>query len=754
MKMRLRSLRALTFKLAMCLTGSVAFGQVAGPTWVAFDTQPAGTPPSIVADRLNTNEDQSAFNITFHGFYHEPVTIPGVGNFRRVFLELHRNNRSTMTAGRPQLPVIPLKIAIPTNAPALGTPQVSILASTQLTAFDVRPAQPDYIEEEGVLPSPPAPSYDAAFYAASSVFPAADAEVLGTPESMYRVRTQCVQVNPFRANPGQRTLTINRSMRVIIPHNGNASPPVEITRRTERLLSAAVDNWTSVAGGYTFTNQGEYKGEYLCIGPSAFVNDPVFTPFAQQKAERGYKVTVRTTEFVGSTATAIYNAIGSWYGSRPAGADCYVLLVGDTDAIPMGLSPRHGTNVSDYVYSCHPVGMESNPELYIGRFSVSNLTELGRIVTRSIAYQDTPSSSTRYDNVLLAAHRQLENGYVQCVEDIANYGSYNGVQPQFSLRRGSQSTGTVANVYSDTASGQGVILYRGHGGGTSWSHWDFNSASLASSDVTAMSLNFVRPVVFSVACTNSQIDRADEPCISEVWHRKSGGAVAHLGGSRSTWTYANHTFAKNLMFWLYFPSQGLTLGSIIDISGLFTAVIHDGCGWDNRYLYLLQGDPEMVVWRENPVTTFISWGSLRGVLPEWLYPGQQTLSLTFTQSGGTPIEGAIVAAYKEGEVQSNAYTDAQGNVSLSIDPATCGDLVIRAYSDFQPIREQRLVIPVAILGDADHDHDVDFTDITAVLTFWNSVYLSVLGQGDADFSKNVNFADVTAVLRSWGSRCD
>ncbi len=62
-------------------------------------------------------------------------------------------------------------------------------------------------------------------------------------------------------------------------------------------------------------------------------------------------------------------------------------------------------------------------------------------------------------------------------------------------------------------------------------------------------------------------------------------------------------------------------------------------------------------------------------------------------------------------------------------------------------------------GDADKDGDVDFADITAVLTFFGTAYSCPIvppddGQGDADLNGMVNFADVTAVLRSFLVPCN
>lgn len=59
-----------------------------------------------------------------------------------------------------------------------------------------------------------------------------------------------------------------------------------------------------------------------------------------------------------------------------------------------------------------------------------------------------------------------------------------------------------------------------------------------------------------------------------------------------------------------------------------------------------------------------------------------------------------------------------------------------------------VVVPV-ILGDANGDCSVDFSDITAVL----SAYGNPGPLGDADNSGAVDFGDITAVLSAWGTSC-
>jgi hypothetical protein len=59
-------------------------------------------------------------------------------------------------------------------------------------------------------------------------------------------------------------------------------------------------------------------------------------------------------------------------------------------------------------------------------------------------------------------------------------------------------------------------------------------------------------------------------------------------------------------------------------------------------------------------------------------------------------------------------------------------------------------------GDADYDEDVDFADVTSVLTNFGGAYLppayNPANVGDANYDQSVNFADVTAVLTNF-NRC-
>lgn len=68
-------------------------------------------------------------------------------------------------------------------------------------------------------------------------------------------------------------------------------------------------------------------------------------------------------------------------------------------------------------------------------------------------------------------------------------------------------------------------------------------------------------------------------------------------------------------------------------------------------------------------------------------------------------------------------------------------------------REVDAARPLPCRGDANDDSQVNFSDVTAILTAFNQC-APLPGQGDADGDRLVRFADITAVLTAWETGCN
>ncbi|MBL8747188.1 MAG: immunoglobulin domain-containing protein [Phycisphaerae bacterium] len=135
---------------------------------------------------------------------------------------------------------------------------------------------------------------------------------------------------------------------------------------------------------------------------------------------------------------------------------------------------------------------------------------------------------------------------------------------------------------------------------------------------------------------------------------------------------------------------------------------------------------------------------------------------------GSPIVMSVVASgtppftyqwYRDSQPLTDGGNITGSNTdTLTIDPVTTGDsgqydISVNNKCGGVGTGIFKSIAP-ACPGDADSDGDVDFADITAVLTAFNFDYLPGTGPGDADVNGIVNFADITAVLTNFGSHCD
>ncbi len=113
-------------------------------------------------------------------------------------------------------------------------------------------------------------------------------------------------------------------------------------------------------------------------------------------------------------------------------------------------------------------------------------------------------------------------------------------------------------------------------------------------------------------------------------------------------------------------------------------------------------------WAENPDSNALRWGT--------------TYTFTFEADTAPTTGEAIIGLFAPGD---------QAEVSIA---ATVPS-------------------PTLCLGDADGDRIVNFSDVTAALARWGTIYPGPTGFGDADHDGFVGFSDITAALAQWGGVC-
>jgi hypothetical protein len=361
------------------------------------------------------------------------------------------------------------------------------------------------------------------------------------------------------------------------------------------------------------------SAHYLIVTPREYRDE--LNTFALWKQSKGLNVDFA---YVGNAAgddvapdRAALDAYLEAYFRKNYCHGVYALLVGDTDVIPTGRSTRIVTNPdaadgdSDHVYEV--LGSDRFASLYVGRLSVNSAGELTDQLAKILSYERDPVAGDWPLQATLAANSENDDGsngvsashpskYAAAVNAIATYGSYDSPPTFQRLHAGAANNATPRAVNQDVTdaidAGRGHVLYRGHGGGSSWvAGWDGSSNSgdsWTATDIAGLN-NRAFPIVYSIACQNGRIRNNES--IAESWMSRAGaGAVAHWGASVNSYTSENHERAKGIFRALYESGFSRLAPALAEAERISHAATGGGSSWDNNtFCYLLLGDPELTV---------------------------------------------------------------------------------------------------------------------------------------------------------------
>ncbi len=688
-----------------------------GQAWVPLDASPPGTPADVVPVAAATGPAQTVLDVTIHGFWVTPRSGPDGTAFTQIFVP---GLQRLALLGAPEIPVVRVPIAVVTDAPGVSLVSVEPLGPPATFTMHLWP-QPVPAQEDS---SGTAEVFmqDPNIYALGQLYPLASGDAGSITGAMGSLRASLLECYPIRWVPSRDSLVVQSASRWTFAHDGALPAIAAITRDRNRIASQEYLNWASVSTVIP-VDIADYQGEFLFVYPSAWAS--ALKPLMSQKSIRGYTVAQITLESLGSVScTSVRNAILGWYSATPSSHDHYCILVGDIDSIPFCPPPGSSDPLTDDLYgSADP----NNPErdIFVGRLPAESGSDLQNQVQKILDYENHPSSTKYYGDVLLVAHKpdgSIPDGDYEAQQDSVRLASYT-VHPDFFTYYGSVPGHTNAGLTALINSGMGITSYRGHGGPDDWWTWD-NTGScpgypsyvgecFTNTDVNALSNGALTTLVWSIACDNS--DLRDAACIGRAWMAKyPGGAAAHYGSSRPSSTQDNDVLEDSLFaaVWRY----GLT-----KLGHATTWAEDRSIGWDfgfavsNAWSYGLFGDPDMDVRRDvSPLWTIASpayvllsasggapldmgvldaqgmpvpnvlvslWKPAAGAVPasERGRGGAAGVREGGTgashASGGSGVSGVPAGALGAGdEIATNLYTGTDGYAHFTVDPATTGEI--------------------------------------------------------------------------------
>ena len=280
----------------------------------------------------------------------------------------------------------------------------------------------------------------------------------------------------------------------------------------------------------------------LIISPSEYFSE--IEKLIDWKMKSGIEVELVDIATIGNSQTNIYNYVRNYYNQHPD--FLYLLLVGDHNKVASYNAGSTGGWMSEIKWSDSKYGLVSNsndwyPDIYVGRFSPSNLNDLENMIQRNLEYEINPIISDYY-HFAIGLGSNEGAGYGDDGEadwqhlrnirtDLLNFGYQHVYEFYDGSHGGEDANGNPNYSIISSAVNNGISLfnYTGHG--------DINTCitgNYSSSHINSATNNGKYPFVVSVACNNGTFTSGT--CISEVWQRASNagspsGAIAAAGSS-------------------------------------------------------------------------------------------------------------------------------------------------------------------------------------------------------------------------------
>ncbi len=564
--------------------------------------------------------------------------------------------------GRPELPVVTRFIRLPSTGGArlsVKSVEYEIIDLDEVgTGSPIWPTQAPIDKMPGAAEAA-AFDYDVDAYARSGY--TGPQTRIGEIAVMRDARFAVVKLAPMQYDAAANKLKVAKSMVVKIGFDYDAADVGVATDAAlhnplmEKITDQLMINNDAMKAASKPSISGDVPelgvpGGYLIITAPEFLDNADLAALAQWKGQKGYDVTVVSTDETGATKEEIkayiQDAYDNW-GIPPV----FLLLVGDTDTIPYW----QVVEITDLYYATLS-GDDYFPEMFYSRFPVRTADDLANMVDKTLHYEwgNWDDDQDFLDAVFMAS---VDNNDIS--EGTHNYviDSYLNDAGFVSNKRYYAQGATTEEVIADVNAGLNYLIYSGHGSTDSWG----DGPPVSSDQVRGLS-NKSYPFVASHACMTGSYQLDEAFC--EVWVRMPSGAFAFWGASTYTqWDeddilerrYFDGIFDTNLERNFY------TIGEFTVYGMLELYEYYSGGGLSQEYFekYNIMGDASAPLWTGLPRPLSVDHTGV-------LFYGTNYYALTATGEG-QPVEGALVGLSLDGYYYAAGLTGADGTLLLTWD---------------------------------------------------------------------------------------
>ena len=637
-------------------------------------------------------------------FSERDLTCSRIGNYDLVALA---GARWMDQPGAPRLPLVPVRIALPSGA---ANAAVSIVVGDSIVlpgTYAILAAEPP--EPVGAVARGRPVEPDPEVYGSPEAYPRHAAVVAGM--GTIAGSTICdLLVYPLRYSPSERKLMLYTQITLRLDFvdaavaPGSAQEPVspEAFSLVTRLVANQAEpyRWTSRLVGDRVP-QGSGQVDYLIITSDSL--RAAFEPLRQWKMRKGLVSEIVSIETItgaypgADLAEKIRTCIRYFHCER--GTE-WVLLGGDVEIIParkayIPISDRPDVPCDLYYADLDGTwnddgnlhwgevpsdNVDMYADVFLGRAPVATADEAATFVNKVLTYEGCYQLPVDYQ-LRMAFLGEILWGDLQHPQDpeytdggvAKNLVQSRYVPARFSIDKLYESSHNLnrSTALSALNHGRGFINICCHG---FFKEITVASDYLSDTDFAALASGNRYGLMYSTTCLSGGFDQSD--CIGEAWVLAPQGGGFYIGNSRYGWDEPGYPGdgPSDLYDQEFFSSVFLT--GFTNLGKAFADAKHEFVGESRSDPYMryvmydlnLLGDPELPLWTDTPEAITVT-------APASLDTTPQVFAVN-VMNGAAPLAGAKVCLWKEGEVYVVGETDGSGNASLAVDAMTPGTLLL------------------------------------------------------------------------------
>lgn len=467
--------------------------------------------------------------------------------------------------GEPELPSIKKLIRIPLGTTISARVSSSAFKDILLSAKGIQnpilPVQPSARKDEDTLQVPF--HFKAEAYRKSSfqnTKPEVALEILGNLRSYTIAR---LTIRPVEYSPASKKIRVFSNVDVVINIEGTAAKSPSETDSYYSPYFDVVYNTMLNAGGTAYDehpNLTRYPVGMLIISHRMF--ETALQPFVQWKTQKGFNVTVKYTDEIGTTSEAIKTFIQNFYNSATPEipAPTFLLIAGDVEQVPASTTGSQSGKLTDLYYAS--VDGDKFPEMYYGRLSATSESQLTAIINKILYYEKFQFTDASYLNnatLIAGADATWNPAIAQPTIKYATTNHFNSTKGWSSIYEFGVSSDPnnplaipgYTGCYEPEKIAVGFINYTAHCSEASW-----QDPALSISAVKSFINNQQYPFVIANCCLSGNFGYPES--VGEAWLRKAnGGAVTYIGSSPNS-------YWKEDMYWAVgaFPMSGANNGYV------------------------------------------------------------------------------------------------------------------------------------------------------------------------------------------------